>query len=59
MSEKWSQLGANIWNESQPGPDTLAEVYLNSRGIRFTSWPAALRFHPPLTIRSSNKNFPP
>jgi Toprim domain len=46
MSEKWSQLGANIWNESQPGPDTLAEVYLNSRGIRLVSWPAALRFHP-------------
>ena len=46
MSEKWSRLGAKLWDEAQPGPSTLAEVYLNSRGIRLASWPAALRFHP-------------
>jgi hypothetical protein len=46
MSEKWSQLGAKLWDEAQPGPSTLAEVYLNGRGIRLASWPTALRFHP-------------
>jgi hypothetical protein len=46
MSEKWSQLGAKLWDEAQPGPDTLAKAYLNGRGIHLASWPAALRFHP-------------
>jgi Toprim domain len=45
MTEKWSQIGAKLWDEAQPGPGTLAEVYLIGRGIRLASWPAALRFH--------------
>jgi hypothetical protein len=58
MSERWSQLGANIWNESQPGPDTLAKVYLDGRGIRLASWPAALRFHPAAGHPKLKQRFP-
>ena len=58
MSERWSQLGANLWNEAPPGPDTLAEVYLNGRGIRLASWPAALRFHPAANHPKLKQKFP-
>src|SRR5580704_7288854 len=58
MSERWSQLGANLWNEAQPGPDTLAEVYLNGRGIRLAPWPAALRFHPAAGHPKLKQRFP-
>src|SRR5580704_4504782 len=58
MSERWSQLGANLWNEAQPGPDTLAEVYLNGRGIRLAPWPAALRFHPAADHPKLKQKFP-
>ena len=37
MSEQWSQLGAKLFSEATAGPNTLAEVYLNGRGIRLTS----------------------
>ena len=46
MSEKWSQRGAKLWYEATQIDGTLAEVYLNGRGIRLAPWPAALRFHP-------------
>jgi hypothetical protein len=46
VSEKWSQLGHTLWSEATPIDGTLAEVYLNGRGIRLAPWPAALRFHP-------------
>ena len=58
MSERWSQLGAKLWNEAQPGPGTLAEVYLNGRGIRLASWPAALRFHPAADHPKLKQKFP-
>ena len=58
MSEKWSRLGAKLWDEAQPGPNTLAEVYLNSRGIRLASWPAALRFHPAADHPKLKQRFP-
>ena len=58
MSEKWSRLGAKLWDEAQPGPSTLAEVYLNSRGIRLASWPAALRFHPAADHPKLKQSFP-
>ena len=60
MSEKWSQLGAKLWDEAQPGPSTLAEVYLNGRGIRLAPWPAVLRFHPAADHpKLKQKNSPP
>ena len=58
MSERWGQAGANVWNESQPGPDTLAKVYLDRRGIRLASWPAALRFHPAAGHPKLKQRFP-
>jgi putative DNA primase/helicase len=58
MSEKWSQIGAKLWDEAQPGPGTLAEAYLNGRGIRLASWPAALRFHPAADHPKLKKQFP-
>jgi hypothetical protein len=58
MSEKWSQLGAKLWDEAQPGPRTLAEAYLNGRGIRLTPWPAALRFHPAVHHPKLKQSFP-
>ena len=58
MSEKWSQLGAKLWDEAQPGPSTLAEVYFNGRGIRLAPWPAALRFHPAADHPRLKQKFP-
>ena len=58
MSEKWSQLGAKLWDEAQPGPGTLAEVYLNGRGIRLAPWPPALRFHPAADHPRLKQKFP-
>jgi hypothetical protein len=46
MSDKWSQIGAKLFSEATVGPCKLVEAYLNRRGIRLNSWPAALRFHP-------------
>ena len=58
MSEKWSQLGAELFSETTVGPNTLAEFYLNGRGIRLTSWPAALRFHPAADHPKLKQRFP-
>jgi hypothetical protein len=58
MSEKWSQIGAKLWDEAQPGPGTLAEAYLKGRGIRLASWPAALRFHPAADYPKLKQKFP-
>jgi hypothetical protein len=58
MSEKWSQLGAKLWDGAQPGPSTLAEVYLNGRGVRLAPWPAALRFHPAADHPKLKQKFP-
>jgi hypothetical protein len=58
MSEKWSQVGAKLWDEAQPGPGTLAEAYLEDRGIRLASWPAALRFHPAADHPKLKQRFP-
>ena len=58
MSEKWSQLGAKLWDEAQPGPSTSAESYLNGRGIRLAPWPAALRFHPAADHPRLKQKFP-
>ena len=58
MSKKWSQLGAKRFSEATAGPDTLATVYLNSRGIRLASWPSALRFHPAADHPRLKQKFP-
>jgi hypothetical protein len=58
VSEKWSQFGAILFSEAQPGPDTLARVYLSGRGICVTAWPAALRFHPAADHPRIKQRFP-
>ncbi len=58
MSEKWSQLGHTLWSEATPIDGTLAEVYLNDRGIRLAPWPAALRFHPAADHPKLKQKFP-
>jgi hypothetical protein len=58
MSEKWSLLGAKLWQEAHPGPSTLAEVYLDGRGIRLAPWPPALRFHPAADHPKLKQKFP-
>ena len=58
MSERWSKLGAKLWDEAQAGPGTLAEVYFDSRGIRLAPWPAALRFHPAADHPRLKQKFP-
>jgi Toprim domain len=58
MSEKWSQLGGNVWKGSQPGPDPLAKAYLNGRGLHLEPWPAALRFHPAADHPKLKQKFP-
>ena len=46
MTEKWSQLGATLWDESVPIAGTPAEAYLRGRGITSLPGPEVLRFHP-------------
>ncbi len=46
MTEKWSQLGATLWDESVPIAGTPAEAYLRGRGITRSPGPEVLRFHP-------------
>jgi hypothetical protein len=46
MTEKWSKLGAEIWDAARPIAGTLAEVYLRGRGISRLPGPEVLRFHP-------------
>lgn len=58
MSGKWSQLGHVLWSEATPIDGTLAEVYLNGRGIRVAPWPAALRFHPAADHPKLKQKFP-
>jgi Toprim domain len=58
VSEKWSQLGHALWSEATPIDGTLAEVYLNGRGIRLAPWPAALRFHPAADHTKLKQKFP-
>src|ERR1700722_7327288 len=58
MSERWSQFGTKLSSEATAGPSTLAEVYFASRGIRFTSWPTALRFHPAADHPKLKQKFP-
>jgi hypothetical protein len=58
VSEKWSRLGASLFSEAMAGPRTLGEVYLNGRGIRLVSWPAALRFHPAADHPKLKQKFP-
>src|SRR4029077_10250577 len=56
--EKWSQIGAQVWAEAQPGGDSLARTYLESRNIRLASWPEALRFHPGVEHPKLKQKFP-
>ena len=58
MSEKWSQLGAKLWDGAAAVAGTLAEPYLNGRGIRLTPWPTALRFHPAADHPKLKQQFP-
>jgi hypothetical protein len=58
MSERWSQFGTKLSSEATAGLSTLAEVYFAARGIRFTSWPAALRFHPAADHPKLKQSFP-
>ena len=46
MTEKWSKLGATLWDESVPIAGTPAEAYLRGRGISLLPGPEVLRFHP-------------
>jgi hypothetical protein len=46
VTEKWSQLGATLWDESVPIAGTPAEAYLRGRGITCLPGPEVLRFHP-------------
>jgi Toprim domain len=51
-------LGANLWDEATAVTGTLAEVYLNGRGIRLAPWRAALRFHPAADHPKLKQKFP-
>lgn len=48
-----------IWDDSWPLTDTLAENYLLSRGLVFTDgFPEALRFHPSIPHEPTRQHFP-
>lgn len=48
-----------IWEASTAIADTLAETYLNSRGIPTPDqWPAVVRFHPALPYPGKNWKYP-
>lgn len=46
--ENTTKAALSIWEASRPLKGSLAEVYLNSRGIEMERWPEVLRFHPML-----------
>ena len=46
MTEKWSKLGAALWDEAGPIAGTQAEAYLRGRGIALLPGPEVLRFRP-------------
>ena len=43
----------DIWRASIPIEGTPAEAYLRGRGLKLSSWPVSLRFHPDLACRQS------
>ena len=45
MSEKWSELGATLWEELVSVAGTPVEAYLRGRGISLLPGPEVLRFH--------------
>lgn len=47
-----------IWNASQPIPGTLAQVYLNKRGIVLDQYLDVLKFHPALPYPGKPKSYP-
>lgn len=61
--EQQDRLAAalGIWNASIPSSGTLAELYLQCRGINVTrlgGMPPSIRFHPSLYHSNSGKRFP-
>jgi hypothetical protein len=45
VTEKWSQLGAELWREATPIGGLPAEAYLRGRGMSLLPGPEVLRFH--------------
>lgn len=56
--ENTRETAQAIWNASQPISGTLAQVYLNKRGIVLDQWPDVLRFHPALPYPNKTKTYP-
>lgn len=53
-----SQIALNIWHESLPLKDTVAEKYLNFRGIYNEIWSQSLRYHPSLYHSPTKLKYP-
>ena len=56
--EDTREAAAAIWNASQPIGGTLAQTYLNFRGIVLDDYPPVLRFHPALSYPGKPKTYP-
>lgn len=57
--EDTTRAALAIWEASAPLADTLAEKYLNSRGIpTLDPWPDVIRFHPGLPYPGKSGRYP-
>jgi hypothetical protein len=58
MTEKWSRIGAEAWDEGEAIAGTPGEVYLRGRGISLLPGPEILRFHPAIEHPKLRRTFP-
>jgi hypothetical protein len=58
VTEKWSDVGARLWNDAQPIAGTPAEAYLRWRGLSLLPGPDVLRFHPAVEHPRLKRKFP-
>lgn len=57
--ERNRRYAENIWRQTKPVENTLAETYLREiRGLKSCSLPATLRFHPALYHKQTGERFP-
>lgn len=47
-----------LWNEGLDAKNSVVETYLNNRGLLLEHIPEAIRYHPNLYHKPSNKHFP-
>jgi putative DNA primase/helicase len=53
-----TEYALQIWRKSRDAKGTLAEIYLNNRGLKLPDWPPIVRFHPSLWYNKEKRFCP-